>query len=121
MACGYAKHTGRLGACIATTGPAAIHLLNGLYDATAVRLNLPVKVLILKNNSLAEVRFEQTSLGYRPFGVELGPIDFVAYATPAAPMASAARNPARCGRQSRPCSARPSPRSSKRWWTRRAA
>ena len=33
MACGYAKHTGRLGACIATTGPGAIHLMNGLYDA----------------------------------------------------------------------------------------
>ena len=33
MACGYAKHTGRLGACIATTGPGAIHLSNGLYDA----------------------------------------------------------------------------------------
>ena len=47
---------------------------------TAVRLNLPVKVMILKNNSLAEVRFEQTGLGYRPFGIELGPIDFVAFA-----------------------------------------
>ena len=33
MACGYAKHSRRLGACIATTGPGAIHLLNGLYDA----------------------------------------------------------------------------------------
>jgi pyruvate dehydrogenase (quinone) len=33
MACGYAKHTGRLGACIATTGPGALHLMNGLYDA----------------------------------------------------------------------------------------
>jgi pyruvate dehydrogenase (quinone) len=33
MASGYAKHTGRLGACIATTGPGAIHLMNGLYDA----------------------------------------------------------------------------------------
>ncbi len=33
---------------------------------TAVRLNLAVKVMILKNNSLAEVRFEQTGLGYRP-------------------------------------------------------
>ena len=30
---------------------------------TAVRLNLPVKVMILKNNSLAEVRFEQTPSG----------------------------------------------------------
>jgi pyruvate dehydrogenase (quinone) len=33
MACGYAKHTGRLGVCLATTGPGAIHLMNGLYDA----------------------------------------------------------------------------------------
>src|SRR5436190_16335717 len=33
MACGYAKFTGRLGVCIATSGPGGIHLLNGLYDA----------------------------------------------------------------------------------------
>ncbi len=32
-ACGYAKYTGRLGVCIATSGPGGIHLLNGLYDA----------------------------------------------------------------------------------------
>src|SRR5436190_10310347 len=32
-ACGYAKFTGRLGVCIVTSGPGAIHLLNGLYDA----------------------------------------------------------------------------------------
>jgi pyruvate dehydrogenase (quinone) len=33
MACGYAKCTGRLGVCLATSGPGGIHLLNGLYDA----------------------------------------------------------------------------------------
>jgi pyruvate dehydrogenase (quinone)/pyruvate oxidase len=33
MACAWAKFTGRLGACIATSGPGGIHLLNGLYDA----------------------------------------------------------------------------------------
>ena len=33
MACGYAKYTGGLGVCLATSGPGAIHLLNGLYDA----------------------------------------------------------------------------------------
>jgi len=33
MACAYAKYTGRLGVCIATSGPGGIHLLNGLYDA----------------------------------------------------------------------------------------
>src|SRR3569833_1212738 len=32
-ACGYAKYSGRLGVCLATSGPGAIHLLNGLYDA----------------------------------------------------------------------------------------
>jgi len=32
-ACGYAKFTGKLGCCIATSGPGGIHLLNGLYDA----------------------------------------------------------------------------------------
>ena len=35
MACAYAKYTGKLGACLATSGPGAIHLLNGLYDAKA--------------------------------------------------------------------------------------
>ena len=33
MACAYAKHTGKLGCCVATSGPGGIHLLNGLYDA----------------------------------------------------------------------------------------
>jgi pyruvate dehydrogenase (quinone) len=33
MACAHAKFTGRIGACIATSGPGAIHLANGLYDA----------------------------------------------------------------------------------------
>src|ERR671931_2450262 len=33
QAVGYAKFSGRLGVCAATSGPGAIHLLNGLYDA----------------------------------------------------------------------------------------
>jgi pyruvate dehydrogenase (quinone) len=33
MACGHAKFTGEIGVCLATSGPGAIHLLNGLYDA----------------------------------------------------------------------------------------
>jgi pyruvate dehydrogenase (quinone) len=31
MASGYAKHTGKLGVCVATTGLGAVHLLNGMY------------------------------------------------------------------------------------------
>jgi pyruvate dehydrogenase (quinone)/pyruvate oxidase len=33
MACGYAKYTGKLGVCLATSGPGGLHLINGLYDA----------------------------------------------------------------------------------------
>ncbi len=33
MACGHAKYTSEVGVCLATSGPGAIHLLNGLYDA----------------------------------------------------------------------------------------
>jgi pyruvate dehydrogenase (quinone) len=33
MACAHAKFTGEVGVCVATSGPGAIHLLNGLYDA----------------------------------------------------------------------------------------
>src|SRR5678810_582772 len=33
MACAYAKFTGKLGVCVATSGPGGIHLLNGIYDA----------------------------------------------------------------------------------------
>src|SRR5947208_11964748 len=33
MACGWAKYTGKLGVCVATSGPGGLHLLNGLYDA----------------------------------------------------------------------------------------
>src|SRR5437879_7193832 len=33
MATGYAKSTGKLGVCLATSGPGGLHLINGLYDA----------------------------------------------------------------------------------------
>jgi thiamine pyrophosphate-dependent acetolactate synthase large subunit-like protein len=39
---------------------------------TAVQMKLPVKVMVPKNNSLTEVRFEQTDLGYQPFKITLG-------------------------------------------------
>ena len=41
---GYAKFTGRLGVCVATSGPGAIHLLNGLYDAKLDRV--PVVAIV---------------------------------------------------------------------------
>jgi pyruvate dehydrogenase (quinone) len=47
---------------------------------TAVAHNLPVKIVILKNNTLAEVMFEQKELGNPVYGCDLSPIDFVAFA-----------------------------------------
>ena len=47
---------------------------------TAVANNLPVKIIILKNNSLAEVKFEQKEIGNPEYGCDLAPIDFVAFA-----------------------------------------
>src|SRR5947208_763800 len=39
-AVGYGKFSGKLGVCLATTGPGAIHLLNGLYDAKSDQIPL---------------------------------------------------------------------------------
>jgi len=47
---------------------------------TAVANSLPVKVILLKNNSLAEVKFEQEDVGNPEYGCALAPIDFVAFA-----------------------------------------
>jgi pyruvate dehydrogenase (quinone)/pyruvate decarboxylase len=48
--------------------------------ATAVKYKLPVKIVLLKNDSLAEVQFEQKDLGNPVFGCDLSPIDFAAFA-----------------------------------------
>jgi pyruvate dehydrogenase (quinone) len=48
--------------------------------STAVQNNLPVKIIVLKNNSLAEVKFEQKDIGNPEYGCNLAPIDFVAFA-----------------------------------------
>jgi pyruvate dehydrogenase (quinone) len=58
MACGYAKATGRLGVCCATSGPGAIHLLNGLYDAKLD--HAPVLALTgMQETSVLGTRYQQ--------------------------------------------------------------
>ena len=58
MASGIAKHTGRLGVCVGTTGPGAIHLMNGLYDAAMD--GAPVVALTgLTFHDLQGVRYQQ--------------------------------------------------------------
>jgi pyruvate dehydrogenase (quinone)/pyruvate oxidase len=49
--------------------------------ATAVKYNLPIKVVVVKNNTLGQIKWEQmVFLGNPEFGVDLQPIDFVAFA-----------------------------------------
>src|SRR6202789_3278339 len=58
MASGFAKHTGRLGVCLGTTGPGAIYLLNGLYDA-ALDGSPVVALTGLTFHDLIGVRYQQ--------------------------------------------------------------
>lgn len=51
MACAHAKFTGEVGVCLATSGPGAIHLLNGLYDAKAD--HQPVLAIVGQQNRMA--------------------------------------------------------------------
>ena len=48
--------------------------------STAVKYDLAVKVIVLKNNSVAEVLFEQKELGNPAYGCDLMPIDFMGFA-----------------------------------------
>jgi pyruvate dehydrogenase (quinone) len=58
MATGYAKATGRLGVCAATSGPGAIHLLNGLYDAKLD--HVPVLAITgMQETSVLGTRYQQ--------------------------------------------------------------
>jgi len=58
MATGYAKSTGRLGVCLATSGPGGIHLLNGLYDAKLD--HVPVLAITgMQGTSLLGTGFQQ--------------------------------------------------------------
>ena len=70
MACAYAKYTGKVGACVATSGPGAIHLLNGLYDAKAD--NTPVIAItgttysdLINSNYQQDVNLLELFSGYK--------------------------------------------------------
>jgi pyruvate dehydrogenase (quinone) len=69
---------GRQVVCVA--GDGAFTMLMGEM-ATLVRYNLPVKVIVVSNNALNQVRWEQiVQFGYPEYAVELQPIDFAAFA-----------------------------------------
>lgn len=66
--------------CVAFTGDGGFSMLMCEF-ATAVKYGLPLKVVVIKNNSLAQIKWEQmVFLGHPEFGCELHPIDFAAFA-----------------------------------------
>jgi len=66
--------------CVAFVGDGGFTMLMGEF-ATAVQYDLPIKVIILKNNVLGMIRWEQMAfLGNPEFGVEFSPIDFAKFA-----------------------------------------
>src|SRR5258708_38397562 len=69
------------------------------YYATAVRYRLPVKIVVIKNNTLGQIKWEQmVFLGNPEYGVELEPIDFAAVAHACGGAGFTAEDPAECGR-----------------------
>jgi pyruvate dehydrogenase (quinone)/pyruvate oxidase/pyruvate decarboxylase len=65
--------------CVAFAGDGGFTMLMGEM-ATAVLYNLPVKIIVFKNNALAMDRFEQEEAGAKQYGISLQPIDFAGIA-----------------------------------------
>jgi pyruvate dehydrogenase (quinone) len=65
---------------VAFVGDGGFTMLMGEF-ATAVQYNLPIKVILIKNNTLGMIRWEQMAfLGNPEFGVEFSPIDYAKFA-----------------------------------------
>jgi pyruvate dehydrogenase (quinone) len=66
--------------CVAFVGDGGFMMLMAEFS-TAVQYKLPIKVIVLKNNTLGMIRWEQMGfLGNPEYGVEFTPIDFVGFA-----------------------------------------
>ncbi len=84
--------------CVAFVGDGGFSMLMAEF-VTAVKYQLPIKVVIIKNGTLGQIKWEQmVFLGNPEFGVELQPIDFAAFAHACGGAGFTAENPAECGR-----------------------
>lgn len=83
--------------CIGFVGDGAFSMLMAEF-VTAVKYGLPIKIVVLKNNTLGQTRWEQMAfLGNPEYGVELAPIDFAAFARACGGSGFTIADPARCG------------------------
>jgi pyruvate dehydrogenase (quinone) len=84
--------------CVAFVGDGGFSMLMAEF-ATAVKYKLPVKIVVIKNGTLGQIKWEQmVFLGNPEFGVELQPIDFAAVAQACGGTGFTVESPAECGR-----------------------
>ena len=83
--------------CVAFMGDGAFSMLMGEF-ATAVKYKLPIKVFVVKNNTLGQIKWEQmVFLGNPEYGCDLHPIDFAAFAQACGATGITVEDPADCG------------------------
>jgi pyruvate dehydrogenase (quinone) len=83
--------------CVAFMGDGGFTMLMGEF-ATCVKYQLPIKVIIIKNNTLGQIKWEQmVFLGNPEFEVDLEPIDFAAFARACGAQGFTIEDPADCG------------------------
>lgn len=84
--------------CVAFVGDGGLSMLMAEFS-TCVKYKLPVKVVVIKNNELAQIKWEQMiMLGNPEYGVDLQPIDFAAFARACGGSGFTVEDPADCGR-----------------------
>jgi pyruvate dehydrogenase (quinone)/pyruvate oxidase len=83
--------------CVAFVGDGGFTMLMGEF-ATAVKYKLPIKVVIIKNNTLGHIKWEQmVFLGNPEYGVDLQPIDFARFAQACGGTGFSLEDPKECG------------------------
>jgi pyruvate dehydrogenase (quinone) len=83
--------------CVAFVGDGGFSMLMAEF-ATAVKYKLPIKVVVIKNNTLGMIKWEQmVFLGNPEYGCELHPIDFAAFARACGGTGFTIEDPAACG------------------------
>jgi pyruvate dehydrogenase (quinone)/pyruvate oxidase len=83
--------------CVGFVGDGGFTMLMGEF-ATAVKYKLPIKVIVVKNNTLGQIKWEQmVFLGNPEYGCELHPIDFAAFARACGGTGLTIEDPATCG------------------------
>jgi pyruvate dehydrogenase (quinone) len=84
--------------CVGFVGDGGFTMLMGEF-ATAVKYKLPIKIVIVKNNSLGQIKWEQmVFLGNPEYACDLNPIDFAAFARSCGGAGFTIEDPADCGR-----------------------